>query len=1026
MKRIITSFKRTVGIVSTLLLLFSGQLSAQQVTVKGTVTGEGSSEPLMGVSVTEKGRTRGTSTNARGEFSITVQSPEAILVFSYVGFLKKEVPVQHRSTLNVVLAQDQKLLNEVVVIGYGSARKSDLTGSVVSLKAEDLTLGANMNVQQTLLGRAPGVQIYQKTGEPGAAMSIQIRGITSITGDNSPLFVIDGMPVNNAAAIGGASPGGTTSNPNDRTALNSLNPSDIESIEILKDASGTAIYGSRGANGVVLITTKRGKEGKLKVAYDASYGIQKVAKTQNVMTGDEYTKVINELIDEGNLDVTPVTGTNYNTDWQSLLLRDGGIQSHDLSFSGGGSNTRYYISAGYFNQEGVMLKSGTKRYDARLNIENSIANKYSIGMNVTSSYIRDNYNASGLGLNDNGSALYMAQNYDPTSPAYAEDGSYFRSPVMTPLDNPMAVINGQYGFGDTYRTFGNIYAEYFLIPSLSAKVRLGGDINDSQRYFWIDPSTLVGTGYSGYADVRDGKRGYYLVEGTLNFNKKIGQHSISAVAGSTFERYTSSSLVANAQGFSVYDLTYNAIGTGDDTKNGVNNGRQENKLLSFLGRANYSYKNRYLFTFSFRADGSARFGPNNRFAYFPSAAIGWKMHEENFLKNNQVISDMKLRVSYGATGNQPTTNYLYFSTYSAGRDAVFNGTYANSLAPSRSPNPDLKWESAHQLDAGVDFGFFKSRLTGSVEYYNRKTFDLLYDIPQPLSTGFGSRTENVGSMRNTGWEVALNGVITDSHDFKVEAGFNITTLKNKILSLGKLDGVIVAGPGSIGDAGILKVGKSMGSYYGYIVDGVWQTGDDFTLAQSGVRPGDIKYRDINQDKTINASDRVILGSGLPDFFYGFNANFSYKRLALSVFAEGSQGAKIINSSMADSWYPFDFRRNKLAEPYLNRWTASNPTNLYPSFLPNDVQGQHQVNSRTVEDGSYLRLQSVRLSYRLHLPQIRILNNAVLFVNGQNLFTITNYSGIDPAANAAGSNILKIDYNSYPLSRTFTAGINVQF
>ncbi|WP_222930291.1 SusC/RagA family TonB-linked outer membrane protein [Larkinella punicea] len=997
------------------------------ISVGGTVTGADNGGSLPGVSVVLKGTNRGTTTDANGRYQLSVPEPATglTLVFSYVGYLAQEEVINNRSEINVELKVNSQALNEVVVVGYGTVRKSDLTGSVTSLKAQDLTRGANMNLQQTLAGRAPGVQIYQKSGEPGATMSVQIRGITSITGNNDPLYVVDGLPVNDGTAIGSASAGGTTSNPNNRTPLNSLNPADIESIEILKDASATAIYGSRGANGVVIITTKKGKEGKLKVEYNGTYGVQTVAHTQQFMTGDEYTKVINEIIDLGKLSTPKVTGPNANTDWQKLLLRNAPIQSHDLSFSGAGGNTKYYVSVGYFNQDGIMLKSGTNRYNARVNLENGIASKYNVGVSLTTAYSRDYYNATGVGLNDNASALYMAQNYDPTAAPYNPDGSFYRSPLMAPMDNPLAVINGQYGMGDTYRTFGNVYAEYFLMPSLSAKVRVGVDLNNNQRYFWIDPTTLTGLSYNGYADVRDGKRGYYLTEGTLNYNKELKDHRISAVAGATYERYTSSSLIANSRSFALPDLTFDALGTGDNTLNGVGSGRQENKIVSFLGRASYAYKGKYLLTASIRADGSARFGPNKRFGYFPSAAVAWRIYDEDFLKNNRVVSELKLRASYGVTGNQPTVNYLYFSTYSAGRNAVFNGNKVSSLQPSRSANPDLQWEAAVQADIGVDFGFFNSRLTGSIDYYNRKTSNLLYDIPQPASTGFGSRTENVGSMRNTGLELALKAVIVNQKDVRFDAGFNITTLKNRVLSLGNVSQAIGTGPGSIGQVSILKPGESIGSFYGYLVDGVWQTGDDFGQAQTGVRPGDLKYRDLDGNKIINANDRVVLGKSLPDFYYGFNTSVSYKTLVLDVFLEGSQGAKMLNSSLVDSYYPVDYRRNKLAEPYLNRWTPTNPTNDYPSFLPNDVQGQRQVTNKTVEDASYLRLQSIRLSYKIPL-KTRFISGASVFVTGQNLYTFTNYSGSDPAANALGDNILRIDYNTYPLTRTFTTGLNLQF
>jgi len=1011
-----------------LMLMQGHRLAAQQTTVKGKVS-DGEGNTLVGVSVSVKGTSIATMTDSKGLFSLQVGQSTATLRFTYVGYKAQEVPLNGRNNIEVTLVSESTALDEIVVIGYGAVAKSDLTGAVSSVKADDLTKGVNVNMQQSLQGRTTGVQIYQKSGEPGAAMSVQIRGITSITGNNAPLYVIDGMPVNDAAAIGSASVAGTTNNPNNRTPLNALNPADIASIEILKDASATAIYGSRGANGVVLITTKKGKEGKITVSYDASVGQQQVAKTQRYMTGEEYTSAINGIIEEGQLNTSvyqPVEGTNDNTDWQDLLLRDAPIQSHDVAISGGNNLTKYHISAGYFDQEGVMLNSATTRYNARINLETGEANKYNVGFSLATAYIKDHYNANGTGLNDNASALYMAQNYDPTAPPYNTDGSYHRSSLMSPMDNPLAVINGQYSLGDTYRTFGNLYAEYFILPSLSAKARVGTDINIGQRNFWVDPSTLAGASFNGYADARDGKRAYYLLEGTLNYNKSFGEHSISAVVGSTYERYTSSSLVANSRDFALPDLTYYGIGTGDASLNGVNNGAQENRLLSYLGRVNYSYAGKYLFTGSLRADGSARFGPEHRFGYFPSVAVAWKAKQEDFLQNVSFLDDLKLRASYGVTGNQPNVNYLYYSTYASGKTAVFDGEKVSTIAPTRNANAYLQWESAHQFDVGLDFALFASRISGSIDYYNRKTSNLLYDVPQPLSTGFSARTENVGSMRNTGMEFSVNGTVVDHQDFKLDAGFNITTLKNQILSLGSVDQFIGSGPGNIGQYSILKPGESMGSFYGYVVDGVWQEGDDFSLAQSGVRPGDLKYRDLDNNKVINADDRVILGKSLPDFYYGFNANLRYKKLALSIFFEGAKGAKMLNSSLVDSYYAVDFRRNKLAELYLNRWTAANPSNEYPSFIPGDVQGSKMVTSKTVEDASYLRLQSVRLSYQLPLPEHFFIRSASVFVNGQNLYTFTNYSGVDPAVNAIGDDILRVDYNSYPLTRTFTAGVNIQF
>jgi TonB-linked SusC/RagA family outer membrane protein len=1015
-------------ILLPVLFLFSVLLAnAQSRVVTGKIAAGRTGEPLPGVTVQVKQTNTITTTDNNGVFSIKIDNDKAVLVVSYVNYITQEVAAKNDATINITLEPDDGKLGEVVVIGYGTVKKSDVTGSVVSLKAKDLNPGANLNVEQSLLGRAAGVQVYQKSGEPGSAMSVKIRGASSITAGNDPLYVVDGMPVNNLTPVAGSS-AGFVATPNPRNPLNSLNPADIESIEILKDASATAIYGSRGSNGVVIITTKKGASGRLKVGYNAYYGSQEVSNTLDLLNGQQYKEVLNAIIDAGGGVATErVVNDPVSVDWQNELYRNAIVQSHDLSFSGGRDNTKFYASLGYFNQQGVLKNSGVKRYTARFNLENSVAKKYAFGVNLNTSYIHDDYNSVGIGVNENGSALYSAINYDPTFPVYDATGNYYRSPFMTTIDHPLALINGQYANSDGFRTFGTIYGEYFLIPSLSVKVKGAGDVNIVQRNTWLDPSTIAGLPTGGIATINTGNVNYYMGEATLNFNKDIGKdHTISAVAGSTYEHFASNSFGGNGRGYSLPDLTYNSIGTGDNTLNQIGSGRASTKIVSFLGRVNYSYLGRYLLTASFRADGSSRFGPNNRFGYFPSAALAWKIHEESFMQGIKFIDELKLRASYGVIGSQSIANYLYITTFSGGTDAVFGGQRDNSLAPSRVANPDLKWEAAKQADIGVDFALFNRRLTGSVEYYDRRTTDLLLDLPLPLSTGFGVKTQNVGSMKNTGIDITLAGDIFRSNKgFNWNMGVVFSTIKNQVISLGPLSQIITGGAGFISNASIIKPGESLGSYYGYEVQGVWQTGDDFSTAPAGVKPGDLKFTDVNTDKSINATDRTILGKSIPDFTYGITNTFEYKQLSLSVFIEGAQGASIINNAAVDSYFPASFRRNKMADMYLNRWTPDNPTNKYPSFVNPTSQGQQTINSRTVEDASYLRMQSVRLGYNFKLNN-KVVKSLQAYVTGQNLFTITNYTGIDPAVNSIGDDILKIDYSSYPMTRTFLIGVNVQF
>ena len=1014
-------------VIATCLTLVTASAFAQdKIQVSGQVRSQDTGEALPGANVLEAGTTNGTVTDVQGTYRLSVAS-NARLVFSFIGYANVEVAVDGRSVIDMTLEPDVTSLQEVVVVGYGTVKKSDVTGSVVSLKSDDFTPGALINVEQSIQGRVAGVQVYQKSGEPGSGMSVKIRGISSIKAGNDPLYVIDGMPVNNLAPVGSAGVPGVANNPNVRNPLNGINPADIESIEILKDASATAIYGARGSNGVVLITTKKGATGGLRIGYNVQYGLSKPSNSLDLLTGEEYRDVLNSIIDAGGgVASERVTNEVVNDDWQKELYQDAAIQSHDLNLSGGKENTRFYASLGYFDQEGVIQKSATERYTLRFNLENAIAKKYAVGISINSSFLHDQYNSVGLGINENGSALYSAIYYDPTYPILDDKGEYNRSPFMSTMDHPLALINGQYSNSNSFRTFGAVYGEYFITPDISAKVRVSGDVNTSRRNTWIDPSTIIGAANGGLASIHTGTVNYYMGEATLNYNKTFNdRHSVNAVAGSTYEHFGAESFQGSGVGYTSADLTYDAIGSGDAERNTIGSGRASAVIVSFLGRVNYAFKNRYLLTASFRADGSSRFGANNKFGYFPSAAVAWKIHEESFLQDAQSIDELKLRASYGSVGSQAIDNYLYLATYSANSSGpVFDGNRTTLFAPSRLANPDLKWESSVQFDVGVDFSFFQKRISGSLEYYSRETSDLLLDLPQPLSTGFPFKTVNIGSMKNTGIDLMLSGDVVRTDNFTWNVGGNYSQLKNEVLSLGPLDQIFVGSAGPVNNAGIIKEGESLGSYYGYNVIGVWQTGDDFTGYPVSVKPGDLKFEDTDGNKVINAEDRKMIGKALPDFTYGISSTLRYRDLSLSVFMEGAHGGSILNSVAVDSYFPVSFRRNRLAEPYLNRWTPENPTNEYPSFVNPTSQGQQQVNSRTVEDASYLRMQSARINYNLNF-QKGVFRSIQLFVTGQNLFTLTKYSGIDPAVNSIGDDVLKIDYSSYPMTRTFLVGANFQ-
>ncbi|MGS2737949.1 SusC/RagA family TonB-linked outer membrane protein [Sinomicrobium sp. M5D2P17] len=1009
-------------------LLFGMDAMSQELSISGNVVTEDDGQPLPGVNVVVKGTTNGTQTDFDGNFTLNNVKTNATLIFSYIGFETQEIPINDQSIVNVTMAMGNQTLDEVVVIGYGSVKKSDLTGAVASIKAEELNPGANASVEQALQGRVAGVQISQKSNEPGGGLSVNIRGAGSINAGTEPLYVIDGVIVNNGtiAASGGA---GFTANQNPRNPLNSLNPADIQSIEILKDASSTAIYGSRGSNGVVLITTKKGKTGKLKVAYDYYYGLQEAAKTLDLLSPVEYQTVLNSIIDDGGGDpgqrIENIEGNG--TDWIDLVLQTAPTQNHNLSFSGATENLTYYSSINYFNQEGLVKGSGMDRYNIRLNLSSNAIDKYNYGINMNASYIKDDFASTGTGINENGGALYSAINFDPTIQPYNGDGSYKLSDFIT-IDNPLSILNGASASAETFRFYGNTFFEYYIIPSLSAKVQLGADTQSVRRDVFIQPYTLAGLGTGGIASIQTGRRDYVSMEGTLNYNKDFGNDNLTAVLGATYEYFQSKSFTGNARGFALPDLGTNAIGSGDPTLNNLGSGRSQSRFISYLARVNYSLNNKYLFTASIRADGSSRFGDNNKFGYFPSGAIAWKMQEEEFLKDSPWINELKLRASIGSTGNANIANDLTFQTFSAGGNHLFGDTFYNTIYPSRLSNPNLTWEKAVQYDIGVDFGLFGNRIAGSVDYFNKETTDLLLVVPQALNTGFAGQTQNLGGVRNRGVEVGLSAGIITGDNFSWDVNANMAKLKNEVLDIGDRGDIIRGAQAQIPDFTIVSPGETIDSYYGFIVDGVWQEGDDFSVTESQVRPGDVKYRDINEDGVINADDRQIIGNSIPDITWGFTNNFKIFDFTLDIVMQGVEGVERLNGNLINSYSPNNFRRNRIAEPLLNRWTPENPTNSYPSFVNPTSQGGSNalINTRTVEDASYVRLQSVRLGYNIPVDNISFLNRLSLYVTGQNLFTITNYSGVDPAANASGSNTIALDFNAYPVPRTYLLGLSVEF
>ena len=1003
---------------------FAETKGKQQQQVTGTVS-DSNGQPLPGANVLEKGTLNGTQTDFDGNFSLSISDVNATLAISYLGFALKEISINGQTNINVSLVEDAAGLDEVVVIGYGSVKKSDLTGAVTSLSSDDLNDNVAVNVTQQLQGRAAGVQVFQNSNQPGGAATVQIRGIGSISAGNLPLYVVDGLPISNDNALSGGDIG-LPPNP-----LNTINPNDIKSIEVLKDASATAIYGSRGANGVVLITTKAGRQGKLNISYQGKTSSFNIAKTYDNLSPQEYQTTLNELLDAGATNATEaervVDIIDGGSNFQDIIFQSAISQEHNISFSGGQENSTYYTSLGYFDQDGVVEGSNLKRYSLRTNLTSEV-DKFKFGVNTTMTYTTQDIVGASVGVNNNAGPINSAFFYDPTVPVFSDEetNTFFVSPFLN-IENPIALLRGRTQDDATFRFLGSAYGEYALTSNFSARLNLGFDYQNSRADIFENDFTLVGAALGGQGQVFTGTNFNYLAEGTLNYNKEFANGNILTVLGGvSLQKFFLRTANSSAQNFLSLATETNNLQSGDPLLNTVATSDVDNTLLSYIGRANYAIADKYLITGTLRVDGSSRFGENNKYGYFPSLALGWKLHNEEFLKDSS-FDQLKLRASYGQTGNQDIGNFNSLTTISsAGNRVIPGGTQIGIAAPTRIANPDLKWETTTQFDVGLDWSVWNGKLSGTVDYYNKSTKDLLFALPVPSQTGFNSVLSNIGEVRNRGFELLVEAPIITG-DFNWTTSMNLTTIQNEVVDLGL--GVNDEGePVDVeGDSSVLRVGEAINSYYGFEILGIYQEGDDFTNAPAGVQPGDWIFNDVNGDNAITFDDRVVLGNAIPAFTWGMTNSFSYKGVSLSANLIGVHGTQLLNSVLVNTYFPVNFRRNRQAGPILNRWTPENPSTEFPSFLNNTGQGNNTINSATIEDAGYVRLQSLTLGYSIPLKDTSFLNSVNLSLIGENLFTITNYSGIDPGASvAAGANGFRQDFVQYPLSRIYSLNLVVNF
>ena len=980
--------------------------------LSGKVTSKLTGEALIGVSIKVKGSTSGTSTNQDGNFTISVPENSTLIV-SYVGFETIEVPVNNQSSINISLQPSTSKLDEVVVIGYGSSKRSDVTGALSSVSTKDIKSLPIARVDQAIQGRAAGVVVQNNTAAPNGQVSIRIRGSNSIQGTNDPLVVIDGF-------IGGD--------------LGSVNPNDVSSIEVLKDASSTAIYGSRGANGVILIATKKGNNGKTTVQYNSFLNFTSVRRKLDLLNAGQYAEAVNanrtDLGIAAPFTAAEVTNfkSNGGTDWQNQIFRDALQQSHQVSVSGGGQNTSYYLSGNVINNDGIIKNTNFRQYALRTNIDSRLSDHFKIGLNLNLSRSADHPTA--LNGFANGSPVFAASLWAPTLNAYNADGAYtLPATAYGPrtVFNPLAYALEPISDNIRERTEINPFVEYMIIKGLTAKVSGGARfVNDQNSYYNnTRPQGGVGNAAAGISNPR-----YMVLQNTnqLNYQKAFtGGHDLNVVAvfEQQFEQYSSS--FAGSTGFLTDGLTYNSLGLGANplvpfsTKNTKN-------ILSYIGRINYGYKEKYLMSLSGRYDGASVFGANNPYAFFPSASVAWRVNKEDFMKSFDKLSNLKIRASYGVTGSQAIPPYSALSQLNTDGSAyAINGSsLSTGVGLGSLGDPNLKWESTAQFNTGIDLGFFNDRLQFTADYYRKKTSDLLLNVPNALTSGYGTILKNVGAIENKGIELNLQGnPIAGNFNWNTNLNFGIN--RNKVLALSEgVNEISLGGPGlpNFGNTIFLEVGQPLGVLKGYIQNGIWGTAEAAEATKFGTIPGAPKYIDQNLDGVIDSKDITRMGNTFPKFTYGWNNTFSFKNLDLNVFLQGSDGNKIYNLSRVRNERSSS-DADATSARILNRWTEQNQNTDVPSFKGSNQYEQLQ-SSRWMEDGSYLRIKNITLGYtfpKALLGRAKV-SGLRLYATGFNLFTFTKYTGYDPEASTGVDSRGGIDLATYPSQKSVTVGLNV--
>lgn len=983
--------------------------------VSGTVIDQ-DGEPVIGANVVLKGTTTGTVTDIDGNFSLDLPSSSGTLQVSFMGYNTKEVAVSGKSQLKITLTEDTQLLDEVIVVGYGTMRKNDVTGSIVSVKGGELTKGSTSSVEQALAGKLAGVQVVQNSGAPGGDVSILIRGVGTIN-NAAPLYVVDGVPINGSMWY--------------------LNPADIESIDVLKDASATAIYGSRGANGVVMVTTKQAREGKTEITFDYSYGIQQNIKSYDMLNASEFAELHNVMRGNAGVSLNPdfadPASLGAGTDWMEPIFRDAGVHKVSLSMMGGTNKINHATSLGYYKQDGTMKKTDFERLNLQSNIVSNLTSKFKMTANV-------NLSTEQRHTQPTYTVVANSMRMLPSIPVYDENGEFTGPTGSAEWNgnalNSVGIINTQKYRMRGFRMLANVSGELEIIRGLKFKTtggtEMGYEYNNNflPKYKWGNNQQE-----NTMQNLSSAYEMLYLWDNTLTYDKAFGKHKLNAMVGTSFQKYDKEWMSGAGSG-RASDMTTeldNAIKATD-----VGGNSYSHALMSYMARAHYSYGNRYFLTATFRADGSSKFGADNRFGYFPSFSGAWTITNEEFMKDQNIFSILKLRLGYGKTGNQNIDSYAFADklevngVYNFGSQRGFESTTVPLIYPYKLSNPKIKWESVEQYNVGLDMGFLDGRIMLNIDMYLKNTNDMLTKKPVPQTSGTSLESAdwppvNIGKVRNQGIEFTLN---TQNFvgEFNWDTNFNISFNKNKVIKLG--------GPEILSGVHLIREGLPIRSFYGYVMEGIYQNLDEVFTGpamenrapdknshnpQTNTSPGDIYFRDIEKDDVINDKDRMVIGNPQPDFVFGMNNSLSYKNFDLSFFFQGVHGNKIWNSVRVEH-EGMESTYNQFRTT-LGRWDGEGSSYDMPRAIYADPNRNNRASTRWLEDGSYIKLKNVMLGYRFKqdfLKRIGV-SSVRLYMSVDNLFTITDYSGLDPEVGMWG-----IDNIIYPTSRTYMFGASINF